>query len=350
MKSFRIETYGAPLKEFETQAPQPQGSEILLKVRAAGVCHTDLHIWDGGYDMGGGKMLKMADRGQTLPHTMGHETVGEVVAFGPQCTGVKAGDVRLIYPWIGCGQCAVCRADTEQLCPNPRYLGVFSQGGYADHIVVPHPRYLIDIGAMTPEQAAPYACSGLTAFSALKKVGKERLAEPILITGAGGLGLMCLSLLKAMGGRGAVVSDPDPAKREAALKAGALATVDPTAADAPARIAKAVGGPLWAVIDFVGAPASWGLAFATLSKGGYYVVVGLYGGETMLSLPAIPLRALTVFGSFVGSRPELIELIALAKGGKVQPIPITKRPLRDVNTALLDLKHGRQVGRAVLVP
>lgn len=350
MKSFRIETYGGPLKEFDTNTPKPAGSEVLLKVRAAGVCHTDLHIWDGGYDMGGGKMLKMSDRGQTLPHTMGHETVGEVVAVGPECKEVKPGDVRLIYPWIGCGKCAVCRADTEQLCPNPRYLGVFSHGGYADHILVPHERYLIDIGSMTPEQAAPYACSGLTAFSALKKIGKDRLAEPILIIGAGGLGLMCLSLLKAMGARGAVVADLDPAKREAAMKAGALATVDAAAPDAAAQIAKAIGGPLWAVVDFVGAPASWTLALGTMSKGAYYVVVGLYGGEMMLSLPAIPLRALTVFGSFVGSRPELIELIDLAKSGKIPPIPITKRPLKDVNDALNDLKKGKQVGRAVLVP
>lgn len=350
MKSFRIDTYSAPLKEYDTEDPKPKGSEILLKVRAAGVCHTDLHIWDGGYDMGSGKMLRMSDRGQKLPHTMGHETVGEVVACGPECKDVKKGDVRLIYPWIGCGNCAVCRADTEQLCPQPQYLGVFSQGGYADHILVPHPRYLIDIGTMSAEQAAPFACSGLTAFSALKKIGKERLAEPILIIGAGGLGLMCLSLLKAMGGRGAVVADLDPKKREAATKAGALSTIDPAAADAAAQIAAAIGGPLFAVIDFVGAPASWALTFATISKGGYYVMVGLYGGETMLSLPAIPLRALSVMGSFVGSRPELIELIDLAKTGKIPSVPITKRPLSEVNEALLDLKNGKQVGRAVLVP
>jgi propanol-preferring alcohol dehydrogenase len=350
MKSFRIETYGAPLKEFNTEAPKPQGTEILLKVRAAGVCHTDLHIWDGGYDMGSGKMLRMADRGQALPHTMGHETVGEVVSFGPECTGVKPGDVRLIYPWLGCGKCAVCRADTEQLCPSASYLGVFRHGGYADHILVPHPRYLIDIGTMTPEQAAPYACSGLTAFSALKKIGKERLAEPILIIGAGGLGLMCVSLLRAMGGRGAVVADLDPVKREAAIKAGALATIDPATSDAAAQIAKAIGGPLRSIIDFVGAPSSWALALGTISKGGYYVMVGLYGGETMLSLPTIPLRALSVFGSFVGSRPELIELIALANSGKIQPIPITKRPLKEANQALVDLRNGKQVGRAVLIP
>ncbi len=350
MKSFRIDTYSAPLKKYDTEDPKPKDSEILLRVRAAGVCHTDLHIWDGGYDMGGGKMLKMSDRGQKLPHTMGHETVGEVVAFGPECKDVKKGDVRLIYPWIGCGKCAVCRADTEQLCPQPQYLGVFSQGGYADHIVVPHPRYLIDIGSMSAEQAAPFACSGLTAFSALKKIGKERLAEPILIIGAGGLGLMCLSLLKAMGGRGAVVADLDPKKREAAMKAGALSTIDPAAADAAAQIAAAIGGPLFAVIDFVGAPASWALTFATISKGGYYVMVGLFGGETMLSLPAIPLRALSVMGSFVGSRPELIELIDLAKTGRIPSVPITKRPLSEVNEALLDLKNGKQVGRAVLIP
>lgn len=184
----------------------------------------------------------------------------------------------------------------------------------------------------------------------MKKLGKERLAEPVVVIGAGGLGLMCISLLRAMGGRGAIVCDLDPVKREAAKAAGALATIDAGASDAAAQVAKAVGGPLWSVIDFVGAPSSWMLALATLSKGGYYVMVGLYGGETMLSLPAIPLRALTVFGSFVGSRPELKELMALANRVTIQPIPISTRPLDKVNDALDDLKKGRLVGRAILVP
>ena len=106
---------------------------------AAGVCHSDLHIWDGYYEIGGGKKLMLADRGIKLPLTMGHENVGEVVAVGPDAKGVKVGDVRLVNPWMGCGECKVCQRGDENLCLKPQNVGVFAQGGYATHMLVPQP-------------------------------------------------------------------------------------------------------------------------------------------------------------------------------------------------------------------
>lgn len=350
MKSFAITEYSKPLECIEAEPPVPQGAEILLRVKAAGVCHTDIHIWEGGYDLGGGRQLKMADRGQTLPHTMGHETVGEIVSLGPEADGVELGDVRLIYPWIGCGTCPICASDTEQLCPSPRYLGVFRPGGYAEYILVPHPRYLISIGALSPEQAAPYSCSGLTAFSAIKKLGGRVAEVPTLVIGAGGVGLQCLALMKAMGGLKAVVADLDEGKRAAAIAAGAAVAIDPSADDAAAQITRAMDGPVWSIIDFVGAPSSWALANQVIAKGGIYVIVGLYGGETQLSIATIPLRATSILGSFVGSRPELIELMDLVAGGKVSPLPVTCRPLEESFDALMDLKNGKVIGRTILAP
>ncbi|HUA53370.1 MAG TPA: alcohol dehydrogenase catalytic domain-containing protein, partial [Candidatus Sulfotelmatobacter sp.] len=227
MISYDVARFGAPLERFERPTPQPTGSEVLLKVLAAGVCHSDIHIRSGEYDLGGGKRLNMGERGVALPLTMGHETVGEVLALGPNASGVKPGDRRLVYPWIGCGACTVCARGDENLCAKPRSLGVFLPGGYADHIIVPHARYLLEIGELAPAQAAPYACSGVTTYSALRKIDPAVLArEPIVILGAGGLGLMCLTILKAMGGHGAIVVDIDATKREAAQRAGALATID----------------------------------------------------------------------------------------------------------------------------
>ena len=159
MKSYDVCECGAPLRLMERPTPKPAGTEILLKVIAAGVCHSDLHIWDGYYDLGGGKRLKLSDRGVKLPLTMGHENVGEVVAVGPDAVGVKIGDRRLVHPWFGCGECAVCRRGDEQLCRTPFSIGVFRSGGYADHLLVPHPRYLFDIGGIAPEKAAPLALS-----------------------------------------------------------------------------------------------------------------------------------------------------------------------------------------------
>ncbi len=351
MKSYDVVDFGAPLRPSEKPTPSPHGTEVLLRTLAAGVCHSDLHIWDGWYDLGGGKKLTVKDRGLVPPLTMGHEIVGEVVALGPEATGVKLGDKRLAHPWIGCGDCAACRRGEEQLCASPRFLGVQKPGGYADHVLVPHPRYLLELGGLSPAQAAPFACSGITAFGALKRVGEAIFKEqPILVIGAGGLGLMCLALLKALGGKGAVVADIDPRKREAALAAGAIGAIDAGAADAVRQAQAAARAPIGAAIDFVGASATAKLGIDAIAKGGKYVIVGLFGGDITLSLPLLPMRAITVQGSYVGSLAEMRELLALVATGKVPPVPVDHRRLDQANAVLEELKAGRIIGRAVMTP
>jgi D-arabinose 1-dehydrogenase-like Zn-dependent alcohol dehydrogenase len=348
MRSYDVTDFGAPLQLSEKPTPQPQGTEVLLRTLAAGVCHSDLHIWDGWYDLGGGKRLTVKDRGLIPPITMGHEIVGEVVAFGPEAGGVAVGDKRVVHPWIGCGTCAVCRRGEEQLCTQPRILGVHRPGGYADHVLAPHPRYLLDLGRLTPAQAAPYACSGLTTYGALKKVGLELIREqPVVIIGAGGLGLMCLTLMKALGAHGAVVADIDARKRDAALRGGALAVVDPSAPDAVKQLQAAAKGPIAAAIDFVGASSTATLGIDAVARGGKYVIVGLFGGDITLSLPLIPMRAITIQGSYVGSLSEMKELLDLVQQGNVPAVPLEERRLDEANAVLEDLKAGRIIGRAV---
>lgn len=355
MKSFVVAEFNAPLKEVDQPTPQPTGTQVLIKVKAAGVCHSDLHIWEGGYDLGHGrKPLSLKDRGVSLPRTMGHETVGEVVAFGPEVKAsdkseLKIGDVALVYPWIGCGKCATCLAGDENMCLKPASLGVYCDGGYADHMTVPHPRYLLNLRGLDPVTAAPYACSGVTTYSALKKVEAD-FGSPIVIIGAGGLGLMALSLLKAMGGKGAIVVDIDARKREAAERAGALATVDGGAADALEQLAQKADGPIRSVIDLVGNAKTTQLGFDCLSKGGKLVIVGLFGGGATWALPLIPIKALTIQGSYVGNLRETQELLDLVRAKKIAPIPVTTMPLARANEALVDLQKGRLVGRAVLTP
>jgi D-arabinose 1-dehydrogenase-like Zn-dependent alcohol dehydrogenase len=350
MRSFKLCTCGAPLELREESTPQPGGTEVLLKVLAAGVCHSDLHLSEGYFDLGGGKRLSLADRGMKLPLTLGHENVGEVVAVGPRAQGVRIGARMLANPWIGCGECAVCKRGEDNLCRAMRSLGVFSNGGYADHLLVPHPRYLVDIGDMSPEKAAPLACSGVTTYGALKKIGPVLKTEPTVIIGAGGLGLMCLALHKAMGGKAAIVVDIDPVKREAAKKAGAQTVIDGGAADAAQQIIAATGGGAWAVVDLVGSSATARLGIDSLIKGGKYVIVGLYGGDITVSLPPFPMRAITVQGSYVGSVPEMAELIELVKRTGLPPVPVATRPLADVNAVLGELRAGKVVGRVVLTP
>ena len=216
-------------------------------------------------------------------------------------------------------------------------------------MTVPHPKYLLNLKGLDPVTAAPYACSGVTTYSALKKV-ENVLHTPIVIFGAGGLGLMALSLLKAMGGKGAIVVDIDARKREAAEAAGALATVDGKAADALEQLQKKAGGPIRAVIDLVGNAQTTQLGFDCLTKGGKLVIVGLFGGGATWALPLIPIKAVTIQGSYVGNLRETQELLDLVRSKKIAPIPVTPMPLAKANEALTDLQKGKLVGRAVLTP
>jgi D-arabinose 1-dehydrogenase-like Zn-dependent alcohol dehydrogenase len=346
---FQVCVCGQPLQLNQAPTPEPKGSEVLLKVLAAGVCHSDLHLAEGWFDLGGGKKLSLADRGMKLPVTLGHENVGEVVAVGPDVKGVKVGQRMLADPWIGCGTCAVCLRGDDNLCRAMKSLGVFSNGGYADYMMVPHPRYLFDIGDLDPARVAPLACSGVTTYGALKKVPTLQ-SEPTVIIGAGGLGLMCQALHQKMGGHSAIVVDIDPVKREAAKKAGAAHVVDGGAPDASQQIVNLTNGGAWAVIDLVGSSGSAKLGYDSLIKGGKLILVGLYGGELTVSLPPIPMRALTIQGSYTGSQHEMRELMELVRRTGLPPVPVATRPLDDVNAVMNDLRAGKIVGRVVLTP
>jgi D-arabinose 1-dehydrogenase-like Zn-dependent alcohol dehydrogenase len=161
---------------------------------------------------------------------------------------------------------------------------------------------------------------------------------------------MCLALHRAMGGHSAIVVDIDPVKREAARKAGAQAVIDGDAPDAVQQVIAATNGGAWAVIDLVGSAGTARLGIDSLIKGGKYIIVGLYGGDITVSLPPFPMRAITVQGSYVGSLPEMQELIELVRRTGLPPVPVATRPLADVNAVLSELRAGKVVGRVVLTP
>lgn len=232
MRCYCVTHHGQPLELVEKAVPRPQGTEVLLRVKAAGLCHSDLHIWEGHYDMGGGKKLMLADRGIRLPLVPSHEIAGEIVEAGPDAGEVEIGAIAVAHPWIGCGECAACRRGEENICSKPRSLGIMRDGGFADYAIIPHLRYLVNLGGLDPARVAPLACAGETTYSALKKFGSRLQEEPVVVIGAGGLGLMALEVLKALGGKGAIVVDVDAGKREAALSAGAIAAIDARAPDA----------------------------------------------------------------------------------------------------------------------
>jgi len=344
MISYQIVEHGKPLQKVLAETPKPQGSEVLMRVTRAGVCHSDLHIWEGYFDLGGGKRFYVKERGCIPPFTLGHEPFGIVEALGPRARGVKVGDKRLVYPWIGCGKCVVCKSGQDNYCVSgTRFLGVNRPGAYATHLLVPDPKYLVDTRGIDDAFAATLACSALTAYSAAAKLPELGAKDQVAVLGCGGLGLIGISILREQGAKNIVACDIDDAKLSAAAKLGAKRTVNTRAPEAVEQL-RGIAGAL----DFVGSPATAALGIGALRKGGRYIICGLYGGELVHALPPIAQRAIGIIGSYVGSLPELKEVVALAKKSKLKPLPVTTRPGHDANTALEELKAGRVVGRVVL--
>lgn len=353
MLSYQVLEHGKPLQKVLNATPQPKGTEVLVRVTRSGVCHSDLHIWDGYFDLGGGKRFYVKDRGCVPPFTLGHEPFGVVEAFGSGAAkalrGLKVGQRRLVYPWIGCGKCAVCKGGQDNYCVSgPRYLGVNRAGGYSTHVLIPHPKYLVDSAGIDDAFAATLACSGLTTYSAITKLPELGSKDWVAVLGCGGLGLVAISILKALGIRNVIACDVDEGKLAEAKKLGAALLLDTRAPDAAQRLGALAKGNLVGAMDYVGMPATFMTAYPVLRKGGRYILCGLFGGDVTLPLPPIAQRAVGVIGSYVGNLAELKAVVALAKKKKLKPMPVETRPATEVNRTLEELKAGRILGRVVL--
>jgi D-arabinose 1-dehydrogenase-like Zn-dependent alcohol dehydrogenase len=343
-----VTAFGAPLERLESETPRPQGREVLLKVSHCGVCHSDVHLHEGFFDMGGG--VKAPVRAK-LPMTLGHEIEGAVAAVGPNAQGVKVGDRVVAFPWIGCGECATCARGDEQLCAKPQQLGIQRGGGFADHCLVPDAKYLIPTGDVPPGVSAPYMCSGLTAYSALKKVGAAGKQDPIVIVGFGGLGMMALAFARHLYPEAPIfVADVSAEKRKTAECLGVTAFDVGAGKPEIERLMQATNGGAFAVLDFVGAESSFAFDSQAIRRGGRIIVVGLFGGAATIPLPSLPLRAMAVMGAYVGRLDEAQEVMALVRANKVTRVPSQERPLSAANASLSDLKDGKVVGRILLTP
>jgi alcohol dehydrogenase, propanol-preferring len=347
---------GQPLEEMSVETASPVPGSALIKVKAAGVCHTDIHLVSGGYDLGEGKRLPAIGGGTLLPLTPGHEIAGEVEALGSgtDSSGFYEGDQVVVYPWIGCGACRKCRSGRENLCEErPRFLGFQKDGGYAEYVLVPQTRYLLHAKGMDLPRAATLACSGLTAFSAITKcsLGPDDL---ILIIGAGGLGLMAVQIAKKTTGARIAVADIDDSKLQLASSLGADWTFNTLNTDSKALLSKVrdlnQGREADAVVDFVGKPSTTSLGLRMLGHEGRLVLVGLLGGAAQLPLPILPLYGAQIMGNFTGTLTELADLIEMAKNGVVTPVVTGSYRLEEANEVLAKLERGEIKGRAVLVP
>ncbi|MEK6243883.1 MAG: alcohol dehydrogenase [Pseudomonadota bacterium] len=349
MISYQFLEHGKPLQKVLQDTPKPKGTEVLVRITRSGVCHSDLHIWDGYFDWGGGKRFYVKERGCIPPFTLGHEPFGVVEAFGPKAKNVRIGQKRIVFPWIGCGKCAICKSGQDNYCVSgSRFLGVNRPGAYASHVLIPHPKYLVDSSGIDDAFASTLACSGLTTYSATAKLPELGPQDWVAVIGCGGLGLVCVSVLRAKGVKNLIACDIDPAKLAAAKKLGAKLTLDTRAPDAAQTLQALALGQLAGAIDLVGMPATAALGLGALRKGGRYVLCGLFGGELVHPLPPFAQRAIGLVGSYVGNLQELKEVVALAKKKKLKATPVTTRPASEVTAILEDLKAGKVLGRVVL--
>ncbi|MFK7943963.1 MAG: alcohol dehydrogenase [Paracoccaceae bacterium] len=352
--SYDLVEFDKPLQKRERPMPVPTGTEVLVRVRRSGVCHSDLHIQEGFFDLGEEGKLEMGARGMKLPQALGHEFIGEVVSAGPDADPeeVPVGKTMMVHPWIGCmaPDCIACQSGRENDCVRMNAIGVVRDGGYGQYVVVDHPKFLVDIDGLDIDQVTPYACSGLTVYCALKKVDQSLMnpGEWLAVMGCGGLGMNAIAIGKAMGFEKIVACDVDEVKLQTAVSLGADAVLNTTREDALTELRKITDNQLLGVVDTVGVPATSRLGVHGLLKMGRYVVVGLHGGDFKMPLPWLPSKALTVRGSYVGSCNDLRELIALVRTGKVKDIPVISRPMSEVSQTLDDLKAGKINGRVVL--
>jgi len=347
MRRQSLVAYGQPLCETVVDCPAPRGSEVLVRVERCGVCHSDLHFQDGYFTLGGDKRLDVT-AGRTLPFTLGHEIAGVAESAGPEADPEIVGRRVAIYPWIGCGTCVVCRAGEENLCSAHRHLGVAADGGYATHVLIPHPRYLLDYAPLSAGFAGMLMCSGLTAYSALKRLASRPERGPVLLVGLGGVGMMGLAIARALFHQPPIVADIDAAKRDAALAAGAAQAYDPSDPQARKAVMAATGGGVMAACDFAGSEKSLQFATGVLGRGGKVVVTGLLGGTFTMPVAMFAIKAMTIEGTLTGTLAEARELIDLACSGKIAPIATRDRPLEEAQAALDELRAGRVVGRTVL--
>lgn len=356
MRSMMLVVEGQPLRETSRDIPKLGRRSVLVRVEAAGVCHTDIHLISGAWDLGEGRKLSTTGGGALLPLIPGHEIAGKVheLAGDAESSGFKKGDQVVVYPWVGCGVCRKCQSGSENLCEGrPAFLGILKDGGYAEYVLVPDTRYLVKAGGMDSSQSATLACSGLTAFSAIGKCGLHP-EDTLVVIGAGGLGTTAVQLAKRVVGARVAVMDVDDSKLELAAKLGA---------DHVFNTAKTSGGDLLsslksvgkgrgadAVVDFVGKPATASLGFRLLGHEGRLIVVGLAGGAVQLPLPMFPLLGAQVIGNFTGTLAEMVELVELARKGIIAPVVTGSYRLEEANEVLAKLERGEISGRAVLKP
>jgi propanol-preferring alcohol dehydrogenase len=330
VKAAVLEAFGEPLALKDVPTPEPGPGEVVVRLEASGLCHTDIHTAHGDWEAA-----------PTLPLVPGHEGIGIVEAAGE---GVAAAvGARVAVPWLGtaCGECELCVAGRENLCARQANTGYSHDGCFAE-LVRTDARYVVAVpDGVDPVEAAPLTCAGLTTYAAVRAAGTQP-GDRLAVFGVGGLGHLAVQYGRIVGAE-VVAVDVVPEKLELARELGASHA---SAADEAPRAIRKLGGADRAIV-VAATPAAAQAAFASLKRGGTMVLVAL-PRKGVFELPIVPtvLKGITVVGSIVGTRDDLRRVLELHASGETRVVTET-RPLEDVNEAMADVEAGRVPGRVV---
>jgi propanol-preferring alcohol dehydrogenase len=335
MRAAIVRELGKPLALVEVDIPSPGPGQILIKTEACGVCHTDLHAAGGDWPVK-----------PTLPFIPGHEGIGIVVALGSGVTAVREGE-RVGVPWLysACGHCEYCLSAWETVCPDAQFGGYTKNGGFAEYIVA-DPNYVAHIPkGLSSTDAAPLICAGITTYKGIMQT-KARPGEWIAISGIGGLGHLGIQYAKAMGLKVCAI-DVDDKKLDHAKRLGADLVFNAKTEDPAVRLKRETGGGAHGVLITAPSLPAFKEGVAVTRKRGTCVLVGLPPGEFPVPLFDVVANCVSIVGSFVGNRKDMVEALAFAAAGKVKA-DIELQPLSAINAVFERLQHGDVPSRVVI--
>ncbi len=339
MKVLVLREYNRDMSLETVEDPSPGPMDILLRVKACGICGTDLKIISG----------KIPPPIVTLPHTPGHEIAGEVVGVGSAVTDVKIGQKGIAYFYVGCKDCEMCRTGRENVCFSIRRLGFELPGGFAEFVKMPAYNFCPFDQDIPFYQMAVLPDAVATSYHALKTMADVKVGQDVLIMGIGGLGIHAVQIAKLVGARViAVARRSDPLKM--ASKLGADFTIDSTKPDAQKRILEITGGKgVEAIIENVGTAQSLQWCLPCLKRRGRLVLVG-YDPTNPCTFNAMEMHynEWIICGSRVSTKQELLEVIDLVQRGKIKPVVSIQMPWVEANEAIEELKSRKEIGRTVL--
>jgi len=336
MRAARVHKFGDALVVEDAPALELQPDEVLVRVEACGVCHSDLHMIRGDWPD--------VARRTPMPAILGHEVVGRVEKLGAEAQGIAVG-ARVGIGWLysTCEKCEFCRDDAENICKHRAVTGLAAPGGFAEYIRMRASHAIPVPESLPAAEAAPLFCAGLTVFHALRNA-EVQPGYRVAVFGIGGLGHLAVQLARHIGAE-VIAVDVADAKLELARKCGAVETVNSTAADARERL-RAHGGPDVAIVT-AASKAAYDLAFRTLRKRGTLGVVGLPKEDLTFFADDWVVGEYRMVGSAVGTRAEMRELLALAEAGKVR-CEVETHPLDAINDVFARMDRGTITGRAVI--